>query len=150
MKKIICLLCVIIFSMFIIVGCNKTSSKSYTFNVSTGEKVEIQLDTSSGYNIKQNEGVFYILNNKDEQVLEGKFLKQEGFDLYKKAISEPAEGLEVIENTDKNLMWLYSEGDSSQINQVIKISNKTNIITTSNKNKEENKKIMKLIKFEVK
>lgn len=39
--------------VFILGACSRSSSKSYTFNVETGDKNKVELDTSSGLSLSQ-------------------------------------------------------------------------------------------------
>lgn len=71
MKKVLLLLFV-----FFIVGCSFHSSKSYTFNIETGDSIKVTLETGDGYDLKQKNGSFSI--TKDDQVIsQGVFLKED-------------------------------------------------------------------------
>lgn len=58
MKRIIGCLVIIGIMLFTLTGC--VSTKSYTFDVETGDKIEIELDTSDGYDITSNLPFLYF------------------------------------------------------------------------------------------
>lgn len=71
MKKILTLLLCIL-----LMGCSFHSSKSYTFNIETGDSIKVTLKTGNGYDLKQENGRFSI--TKDDTVIsQGIFLKEE-------------------------------------------------------------------------
>ena len=67
MKKIlILLLCILL------MGCSFHSSKSYTFDIETGDRIKITLKAGNGYDLKQENGRFSITKN-DCVILQGIF-----------------------------------------------------------------------------
>jgi len=64
-------------------GCS-SSTKSYTFNVETGDSIRIELDTTGGaYDLKQEGGRFSIVSTEDNEVLtQGIFILPEYYESY--------------------------------------------------------------------
>ena len=66
-------------------ACTGTSM-SYTFNVETGEQIEVKLDTTGGYKFAQSGGDMYLSDPDGDLVLIGYFLLP---DAYESFILEP-------------------------------------------------------------
>ncbi|MFQ7536069.1 MAG: hypothetical protein ACLRL6_01170 [Clostridium sp.] len=45
-------------------ACSASSSKSYTFNVETGDTIKVKLDTSNGLSLSQKDGQFTVKRMK--------------------------------------------------------------------------------------
>ena len=56
--------------------------KSYTFGTESGERIKVRLDTSSGYDIIENEGQFSITDLDGETVANGIFVTAEFYEAY--------------------------------------------------------------------
>lgn len=77
-------------------GCSKFMS--YTFDVSTGDKIKVKLNVSEGYELTQNDGQFYV-EEDGERLVTGIFTTEEYWDYYTENIPV-AEGCEVIKEDD--------------------------------------------------
>lgn len=55
------------------------TSKSYSFQIENGDKIKITLDTSDGYQLAQEDGVFTIVKD-DQSILTGCFLTSDGYE----------------------------------------------------------------------
>ena len=62
MKKIIALALAAVTSMVVFAGC--TTCMSYTFNVETGDAVKVELDTTDGLKLSQNDGTFVVTKDQ--------------------------------------------------------------------------------------
>ena len=70
--------CVFAFAV-VLSACAVESHKSFVFSVETGDDIEVRLDTSSGYDLRAEEGRFYI-SKEGEDVAMGIFYTGEMFD----------------------------------------------------------------------
>lgn len=78
LKKLVVLLGILCIG---IMGCASTG-KSYTFGTESGEKIRVRLDTSSGYDIIENEGQFAITDLDGEAIVNGIFITPEFYEAY--------------------------------------------------------------------
>lgn len=110
-KRFIKLLLLCIFSLALLTACN--TSKSYTFQTDSGEKIKVTLDTTDGYDLIQKDGTVTVQKDK-EDILMGMLLKPEGYEEYVTAIHS-SDGINIIEAEpeDSPLFYLYQfEGEA--------------------------------------
>ena len=103
--KATCLTLVFVIA-FMISGCNVSTSKSYSFDVETGDRIKVTLDTSGDLSLSQKDGHF-IVTEEDEKILEGIFIHEEGYKAYVDIKGE--QGMTVLEDTQKdgNRYYMY-------------------------------------------
>lgn len=105
-------------------ACRATTAMSYTFNVSTGDKVEVELDTSeSGLKLKQEDGRFSI-ERDGKTVAYGAFGQAEDWDYYKEIIGLD-EYAKMISENDTRLVWMEYASGGPEYDMVEKVSDKT-------------------------
>ena len=79
MRKKISLFVLTLVAVCLFTACS--TSFSYSFDVSTGDKIEVKLDTTGGYLLRQEDGIFQA--SKDNvTLLSGSFLTEEGANSY--------------------------------------------------------------------
>ena len=94
-KKFGCLiLCALAFSG--LAGCDLQTSRALVFDVETGEKVKVKLDTTDHHSLSHEDNVF-IVKKDDKVMLQGVFLSQELFDSRLSNIAASKE-VTIIEN----------------------------------------------------
>ena len=102
---------------FSLMGCS--SSKSYTFDVQTGDKVEVTMDTSDGYSMDFKDNLNIYLD--DELQMSGVFITEEQYEEYEDVIKQDSKA-ELIEKDEKdNLEYLHWKYDDEEYNYAIKI-----------------------------
>ena len=93
-------------------ACSASSSKSYTFNVETGDTIKVKLDTSNGMSLSQKDGQFTVKKD-EENILQGMFIHETGYNSY--LAIKGQQGMRVLEDTEKdgNTYYMYEiEGES--------------------------------------
>lgn len=104
MKKVIA---VSVLSCTLFTGCKLSSSVSLTFNVETGDSINVELDTQKNdYELKAD-GSRFIVKEEDNDILQGIFLTTDMYDQYETAIMETGNILE----SDDYIFYEY-EGES--------------------------------------
>lgn len=98
-RKIISMMFALFLSSILIVGCTVSSNMSLTFNVETGDAIEIELDSSDGLKLKEVDGHFAVVDG-DQKVLEGSFLTEQMYEGWKGMKDE--EGVAVLEEFEKD------------------------------------------------
>ena len=83
MKKLCKAICtaLILVMVFMLLGCSVSTSKSYSFDVETGDRIKVTLDTSGDLSLSQKDGHF-IVTEEDEEILEGIFIHEAGYKAY--------------------------------------------------------------------
>ncbi|NLC78986.1 MAG: hypothetical protein GX683_04595, partial [Ruminococcaceae bacterium] len=79
MKKVLSIALILILALALFAGCS--SSKSYTFDVSTGDKIKITLDTSDGLDLSQLNGQFWV-SRDGVDIITGVFIDSATYDTY--------------------------------------------------------------------
>lgn len=146
MKKILCI--ALSFVFLCLAGCTTRSSKSYTFNVETGDKIKVTLETGDGYQLIQKNGHFMI-NKNDELVSEGFFITTSTQQQYEMAI----ENLTVKEDgSQDHCEYTYYEtvGTSGkEYNYLVKLNDaQTGIIVCNFTGKDEAVTAFERLSFE--
>ncbi len=122
MKKIIAaalLMCAVL------TGCKNSSAQSLTFNVETGDSINVKLDTSDNdYKLKA-EGSHFIVKEDGEDILEGIFLTEDMYADYEEVIWEDGIILESDDylfyeydgeaGTERNILLMVPDSDTGVI-----------------------------------
>ncbi len=110
MKKFAALMLGGVLGMIVLTGC--TTSMSYTYKVGTGDNVKVELDTSEGLKL-ENEDEGFSVTEDDETILQGIFIDEDTYDFYVEMV-KIADGVENLEEDSENgLTWLYYEVDGN-------------------------------------
>jgi hypothetical protein len=100
-------------------ACHTT--KAHTFNVWTGDAVQIELNTSTGIDLTENDGSFAI-NKGNETIANGVFITSIQKNSYTAAIQGDPDA-EVTSNTDDVFAWTYDDGKSDvEHNRILSIN----------------------------
>lgn len=130
--------------LFVTTGC--TSSKSFTYNVTTGDKIEVKLNTSNGYDLTSN--VPFKITKDNQTLSQGSFITLEGYNEYVVALPKNS-NVKVLEQKSENgLEYLFYSYNDSEYNYVIKISNSnTGILLGNNVSEESAKECFRRLTF---
>lgn len=101
MKKLV-VVCLAICMLLAMVGCNAHSNMSLTYNVETGDNVEVELDTTGGWKLTTEDGIFYVNDENDETVLMGMFIDKDYYDMYTENLSM-AQGVTMLEELSQKV-----------------------------------------------
>ena len=139
MKKRLVYVFAILSMMILFVGCgNAKTSKTYTFNVETGDSVKVKLDTSDKYNIT-SEVPFEISQDGDVKS-QGTFIFGEAYEQYKDVV-DTDENAELLDSGNKDgneyVFWSYND---SEYNYAILIKGSSTGLILANDVSEESAK----------
>ena len=137
MKKIIKIV-LVSFLLILFSGC--TTSKSYTFNVSTGDKVKISVITNDGYDMTSSTP--FKVKKDDKTISTGTFAKKEAYDYYKNAVDNDSSSKLIDSGTKGNISYFFYEHDGStkEYNYIIQIENSDTVVILGNTESEESAK----------
>ena len=89
----------IVCMMLVCVGCSKSFSISYSVN--TGDQIKVELDTTDGYELSDEEGTMCILDETGATVLTGFFIDENTYTSYLEMV-RGTEGVTILEETTSN------------------------------------------------
>ncbi len=148
-KKIIMLFVLVLAIVLILTGCEKKSNKSYTFNVETGDQIEIKMNTTEGYNLTSKLPIEF--SKDDELISQGTFAQEYAYDEYYKLVKNDSDATIIEEKSNSNIEYFFYEYDDSEYNYIIKIKDsKTCFILGNNKSKKSAQEIFERLEFKVK
>lgn len=132
------LFCMII--LLILSGCEFETSRAITFDIETGDKIEVKLDTTDGYALSQEDGKFFV-KKKEEEILQGVFMTNEKYDIYLENV-HISKDVRINEEGKKGEhdYLAFEIGDGNHLEQgiLLKVKNtQTNILLASTSMKEE-------------
>lgn len=165
MKKLICLMAVFSLVLTVLTGCkirfvttggddgeagdsqetevtetgdsifHANTSKSYTFNVETGDQIKVELNTKGGYQLTKD--LPFTISCDDDELSQGTFLVSGGYELYVEEANSNADAV-VLETGEKDgnefIFWCY---DNGEWNYVIKVKDSNTGIALGNNISEE-------------
>lgn len=144
----------IVFSFVLIVilsGCQ--THQAYTFNIGTGDVIKIQLNTSYGEKLMQEDGQFIISSEEGEYISIGMFLEPDVLNQLYSNVNQ-LDGVEIIsENKNSDMEYIFykiSTETMTEWNYLMKHSHSQAGIVISNITSEGSAKgIFELLSFEV-
>ena len=117
MKKIVTLVLGMCMLAFVLTGCR--SFKSYTYDVDTGDQIELRLDTTGGYDISSD--LPFTISKDGETLSQGSFIIGEGYDYYAEAIESDSGAKVIEEKTYNGLQYIFYSYNDTEYNYVVKI-----------------------------
>ena len=110
---------ILLIALFLLAGC--TSSRSYTFAVDTGDKIEIGMNTTGGYSLTSKLPIEF---SKDDEVLsQGTFGIAEVYNTYSQNVEKDSSVNVIEEKENSSIKYLFYEFDEREYNYIIKINN---------------------------
>lgn len=109
LKKLIALVVVLVLGVAI-AACSFESSKSYTFEVDTGDSVKVELDTSDGDDLESAENGFNIKDEEGNLIAYGIFVDELLFNQYAQAAYDYGENYRESK-LDGNLCVYWEPGE---------------------------------------
>jgi hypothetical protein len=129
MKKIASILS-IIFVLVLLTGC--TTSKSYTYNVETGDKVKIELNTTNGYDLTSK--LPFTIYKGDNTLSQGTFITMDGYNQYIDVVNRDPDS-KILDNGNKNgITYTFYSYKNEEFNYIIKINNSNTGLLLGNPN----------------
>ncbi|WP_051198762.1 hypothetical protein [Bifidobacterium sp. AGR2158] len=110
-------------------GVKAHADKSYTFNVDTGDAIKVTLDVTDGYDITGK--VPFEVTKDGEEIFEGSFLHEEGYELYREQI-DGDDTAEILNEGERNgndfIFWQEAVDDATEHNYVVKVKDSATVV----------------------
>ncbi len=129
--------------LILLTGCGSSSngvktSKSFTYDVETGDKVKITLNTSDNYDLTSS--IPFTISKDDEDLTKGIFLTEANYEYYKKA-AEQGSNVKIIDSGSKDgIDYIFYNYKDTEFNYVIKIKDSNTGILLGNNVSEKSAK----------
>lgn len=125
-------------------GCTK--SKSYIFSVETGDKIEVKLNTTDGYDLSSD--LPFTISKDGNTLSQGTFIAISYYDEYVNAVKTESLAKVIEENSNDDIEYVFYSYNNSEYNYIIKVKNSNTGILLGNPNsQEEAEKCFKLLTF---
>lgn len=154
MRKLASLLIGVTACVTLLCGCTKNSSLSYTYDVETGDKVKVTIDTSNGYSMDSKNP--FTVKKDGEDILVCQFLSEEGYDYYSEILTEEnlaSQKGSIVETGKKdNAEYIFYSVESdggAEHDFFVTLNDKTSIIIGSQRSEKEAKAGFHALNFEI-
>lgn len=118
--------------LLLLVGCNK--SYSFTYKVSSGDNVKIDLNATGGYSFDSS--LPFKINKDGSTLMQGEFITLDGYNMYKQLITSQSTYQVLDTGSIDNIEYVFYS-TNSQYSYIIKINNSnTGLLLTSSVSKE--------------
>lgn len=132
MKKILSLLVLVMVMVLTLTGC--TTSKSFAWDVNTGDKIKIKVDTSGGYDITSD--LPFTISKDDETLSQGTFITIDGYNQYMNAVETDSTAKVIDSGSKDGITYTFYSVNDSEFNYIIKIDGSKTGILLGNPNSQ--------------
>jgi len=138
---------VIIITAILILG-KFTTKLSYTYEVNTGDKITLSLNTTDGYSMTQD--MPFSITKDDGIISRGTFIEASAYEVYESSMDL----IGGIVNSDKGekdgITYLYFNYNNTEFDYIIKINDSNTGLLLSNSISEESaKEMFERLSFEI-
>lgn len=119
MKRIVKIVISVLFVLLVTTGCE--TKKGYTFNVDTGDTIEIMINTKDDYSITSQ--LPFKITKGDKVLSQGTFITLDAYEQYLNIIKNDSRAKVIKKDTKKDLDYTFYSYNDTEYNYVIKISN---------------------------
>ena len=123
---VICIMCLIL------TGC--TTHKSYTYDVTTGDSIKVELNTSDGHDITST--LPFTISKDDKTLSQGTFITIDGYNQYLNAVNGDAKAKIIDSGSKDGITYTFYSYNDSEFNYIIKIDGSKTGILLGNPNSQ--------------
>ena len=132
MKKVLYSLVFATVILLTVAGCS--TSKSFTWNVTTGDKIKIEVDTTGGYDITSE--LPFAISKDGETLSQGTFVTIDGYNQYMNAVKTDSNANIIDSGTKNGVTYTFYSFNNSEFNYLIKIDGSNTGILLGNPNSQ--------------
>lgn len=146
MKKVISIISIVIMGVMLLTLTGCTSSKSYTFDVETGDRVEITLNTSEGHDLSYE--LPFTISKDDKTLSQGTFIKGNYYSEYVNVANTDSLATVLDTGSNDDIEYVFYSYNDSEYNYIIKVKDSnTGIILGNPNSREEAEECFELLTF---
>lgn len=147
MKKILSSLVLVCALVLTLTGC--TTTKSYTFDVETGDSIKVELNASDGYDISAD--LPFTISKDDKTLSQGTFVTIDGYNQYLDAVNNDTNSKILDSGTKDGITYTFYSYNNSEYNYIIKVDGSNTGILLGNPNSQvEAETVFNLLEFSIK
>ena len=144
MKKVFGTLILFLTLSLVLTGC--TTSKSFTYDVQTGDSIKVKLNTSNGYELSSD--LPFTISKDSKTLSQGTFITIDGYNQYIDVVNNDSNAKILDSGNTNGISYTFYSYNDSEFNYIIKIDNsKTGILLGNPNSKEEAKEIFDKLTF---
>lgn len=137
-KRVATLLIAALSLLTLLVGCDVRASKSFTFNVDTGDTIEVSLDTTDAYDLSSD--LPFAISCDGEKLTQGTFVDGEVYEQYVRNVEHDANA-ELLDSGKKDgneyIFWCY---DDEEYNYLVLVADSDTCVLLGNITSERSAK----------
>jgi len=119
MKRKSALLVSLILVAVLLAACSKT--KSFTYSLDTGSSVTVKLDTTDGLDLKDEDGVFSVVDESGEAIIQGTFRTEDAFEEMRSLV-EGSSDCNILEKEEDSITYVVNGEAGLETNRVVKLT----------------------------
>lgn len=129
-------------------ACSSSSSKSYTFNVDTGDKVKVELDTSDGYDITSD--LPFSISKDGDQLSQGTFITSDDYESYVSVVNETDTATVIDKGDNETYEYIMWNNNDEEYDYAICLKDSgTGILIGNNVSENSAKECFSRLKFSI-
>ena len=132
MKKVLRTLVLFAILTLTLTGC--TTSKSFTWTITTGDKIKVELDTTGGYDLSSE--IPFVISKDNKSLTQGIFITKEEYNLYVDGLSADEKVSVIDSGTKEGIKYTFYSFNNLEFNYVIDIENANTGIILGNSNSQ--------------
>ncbi len=146
MKKFIALFSLCVFTL---TGCSSTTTtKSYTYDVETGDSIKVTLETSDGYDISSD--VPFVISKDDEELSSGTFITEAYIILYLNEVQNDEDATIIDKGENDEISYTFYSYNDEEFNYIIEIKDSDTGVLLGNPNSQkEAEEVFERLNFEI-
>ena len=147
-KKLIGMLAIFVVAMMVFSGCSTHKEISYSYDVTTGDRVKITLNAKDGYSMTASVPIKFTKNN--EEVAEAKFYQLSAYTSTVNAVKSLSSASVIEEKSNDEVDYMFYNYNNEYYSYIIKIKNsKTCLELTSKKSESDAKDCFNRLSFKL-
>lgn len=135
MKKVFSLALALVVCI-LLTGCE--TFKTYTYTVENGDKVNIKIKTSGGYDLTTD--VPFSIKKDDKTLSQGMFINLTGYETYMSKIKNDKKSKVIKSDSTDNIEYTFYSYNDEEWNYIIKVKDTETAILLGNPNSEKEAK----------
>lgn len=148
MKKMMICMVLALCMVFAMAGCS--TNVGFIFTVDTGDEINIVLDTTDDYSFTPESP--FVISCDDKVLSQGVFISSADYQEYVDVVTKSADAT-ILETSEKNgyeyIMWTFSDGESSEWNYAMLLTENTGVLIGNNVSEETAKECFDRLTFSV-
>lgn len=147
-KRIVAFFMIFGMAMLVLSGCSTHKEISYSYDVTTGDRVKVTLNAKDGYTMTASSPI--RIKKDDADIAEAKFYQLSAYSSTISAAKSMSNTKVIDEGSTDDVDYLFYNYNNEEFSYVIRIKNsKTCIVLTTTKSEDTAKECFKRLQFKL-